>query len=804
MFQQQFSRIPDEMKTYRQFLCWRLEWQRDDWKHERKPTKIPYMLSGKFASVTDPSTWCSFDEAMTAKFGSLEPVEWAVPVSQSGFSGFGFVLTQNDPYCFIDLDDAHGDNLALERQFKIFSEFSSYSERSPSGKGLHIIIKASVPKGRRRSFVELYSNERYMTMTGDVYHEVPICERQQLANLLWEQLGGGVDVAVYDGNTPQTESDEEIIARARAAVNGPKFNALYDGEWQSFYGPQHGHDGTGHSEADFALIDILAFYTQNKEQIRRIFLASQLGKRPKALRTNYVEPMIMRAFDKLLPPLDIVGLKEQLELRLATDPIEKKWEALKPPQQLEAQPLLPGFTLQTESSHLNGIWPPGLLGQLAHFVYRSSPTPVPEIALTAAIGLMAGICGRCYNISGAGLNQYILCLAPTGSGKEAISTGISHLMNAVLSTQISKTASEFIGPGNIRSDAALLKWLAKNPSFVSIVGEFGLKLKQLSAHNANSHETGLRAVILDLYNKSGKGKQLNPMAYSDKEKNTAIVYSPAFTLLGESTPETFYNALDENMITEGLLPRFTILEYNGPQPPLNKGFENVKPEFRLVDDLAQFASQCLALNHDNRVIDVRLDDDATQMFEELREFARSQTNNADRDIVRQLWSRVNMKTLKLAALLAVGGNFFDPIITLQNAMWAKSLIISDVMNLLRRFHRGEIGRDSEESRQERVIKKACVEYFTKSYDEVSTYCQGDKAQALHAGKIIPATFISRKVSAMAAFRHDPRGVTMAIKRTIQNLVEADALREVPPSQLQAFGTRQKAYMVSDWGNLSSD
>jgi hypothetical protein len=103
--------------------------------------------------------------------------------------------------------------------------------------------------------------------------------------------------------------------------------------------------------------------------------------------------------------------------------------------------------------------PPGLLGEIARFIHDAAPRPVPEIALAASIGLMAGICGRAYNISNTGLNQYVLLLAPTGTGKEAMASGISRLMSAVVTKESTKAAMDFIGPGDIASGQALLKYL---------------------------------------------------------------------------------------------------------------------------------------------------------------------------------------------------------------------------------------------------------------------------------------------------------------------------------------------------------
>ena len=41
-------------------------------------------------------------------------------------------------------------------------------------------------------------------------------------------------------------------------------------------------------------------------------------------------------------------------------------------------------------------------------------------------------------------------------------------------------------------------------------------------------------------------------------------------MIGETTPGRLYEALDESLIADGLLPRFTIIIYRGDRPALNK------------------------------------------------------------------------------------------------------------------------------------------------------------------------------------------------------------------------------------------
>ena len=189
---------------------------------------------------------------------------------------------------------------------------------------------------------------------------------------------------------------------------------------------------------------------------------------------------------------------------------------------------------------------------------------------------MAGITGRAYNISGTGLNQYILVLAKTGRGKEAAASGIDKLMNAV-KFQV-PTSTRFRGPGIINSGQALVKHLNNTSNcFVSVLGEFGITIDRISEPHASSADKMLYQCLLDLYNKSGFGQTFQPSIYSDKANNTSVTENPALTILGESTPKIFYGCLNEDMIAAGLLPRFLIVEYDGDRVDLNKNHYLIKP-----------------------------------------------------------------------------------------------------------------------------------------------------------------------------------------------------------------------------------
>lgn len=767
-----FSNIPKELLILKQWCLWKYEDV-----GAIKPTKVPYQPNGKLANVNEANSWSTFQDC----FNILQ---------LGSYSGLGFIFTADDPYSFIDLDDAEGDNAILERHLKVFHEFNTYAEISPSGMGLHLICKGKVPAGRRRSKIEIYPSQRYATMTGNIYNNRDtITDCQANLTLLWEQMGSNpIAQSLYKGDDKELYDDAVIIKRAIDAINGDKFIKLHSGEWRDLYSSQ--------SEADFAYIDMLAFYTQNRIQITRIFRASPLGARDKAKRTDYVSGMISRSFDRMLPPIDFDGIKNALEDKLARDQL-----AL--PLTVSSNGRTSSFDAENNGSSSFAVanLPSGLLGEMASFIYQAAPRPVPEVALAAAIGLLSGITGRAYNISGTGLNQYVLLLAMTGAGKEAAASGINKLMNTI-KMQV-PTSTSFIGPSEISSGSALFKYLGNtSQSFISLLGEFGLRLQQMSSPNANGSEVSLRRMFLDLYNKSGYNEILHASVYSDKANNTSAVPSPSFSILGESTPERFYGALNEDMISEGLLPRFLLIEYKGDRPPLNEYHTSVIPSFSLIERLAALAAQCETINHSNprKVINVQSTPEAAKLLYAFDKYADGRINSSSKEVIRQLWNRAHIKVLKLSALIAVGENMIEPTINVEHMNWSANLVQSDIQSLTDRFEAGEIGANTFEVKQSSEIIRVIKDYIKLPYLHAERYA---KFPTLHADKIIPYVYIQRRLVAASAFRNDRGGPTIAVKRAIQNLVDSDRIKEAAKSYIHdKHGTNQRCFVVHDLSILN--
>lgn len=733
------NNIPMELRALPQWVC-------------AGPDKVPLSpRTGQPASVTDPNTWATFEEAV-----------------RTGMKHVGFVLAEWDPYTIIDLDNKPSKPCTPEqwaRHQKILEAFDSYTERSASGTGYHIIVKGRIPAGVHRDNVEVYSTARYMICTGDVVRNTPIADYQQLLDVLYGEMKPA-DVVELD-DVEGIMSDEEVVEMAMRAANADKFNELCRGDWQAM-----GYESQ--SEADFALMSIFAYYTRDNEQVRRLFRMSPLGQREKAQKNDKYLNFALGKIRAQQPPL--VDF-EELKANLA--PATSIPEALTPapaPYIKDTAPVVPGVSL-----------PPGLVGEVAQYIYQTAIRPVPEIALGAAIAITAGVCARSYNISGSGLNQYLILLAKTGAGKEGAVTGIDNLI-AAIRPQV-PMVDQFIGPSAFASGQALIKVLDDRPCFVSVLGEFGLTLQQLCDPRASSPQIMLKKVLLDLYSKSGWNKVLRSSVYSDTDKNTKIVQAPNVTILGESTPESFFEGLDSIHIAEGLIPRFSVIEYTGPRPPRNRN-ANQPPSQQLVARFSELVAVSLTTANNGTCANVQMDSIAIQLMDEFDAKADGMINAAGSDVDMQLWNRAHLKALKLAAVIAVGCNPHAPVVTPDIARWSIDFVERDVAVMTTRFQRGEVGVGDH--RHEVDIRKAVENYLAMSESQRLQY---KTPKSLLNQPVVPFHYLRRKLRLLSAFKNDRRGVARALEDSLKDMVKAEILRQVPPQQaMEKFGVTTELYV----------
>lgn len=707
------------------------------------PDKSPYTISGQRASVTNPATWTDWYSASTIS------QQWG------NGAGIGFILSEDDEFTCIDLDVKDADNepdtskhttpQQLERYQRIIDAFDSYTELSRSGKGVHIWIKGKVGTGCRRDGVEVYSQQRFIICTGNAIRHRPVEHRQELLDLLVAEIRD----ASQSNSIQLTEvesrlTDEEMWEKASTAANADKFISLWGGDWSAMGYPSQ-------SEADLSLLSMLAFYSKSNEQVRRLFRMSGLGKRAKAVKND-------RYIDRTLAM--IRGRQERENVMTEISANNARELLSKVASEPEIEPLI-----ETD-------WPPGRVGEIARWMYSIAPRPVKEVAIVSAIGLFSGIMGRCYNINGSGLNLYIVLVARSAIGKEAMHSGISKLVSTIM--PYNPAISNYVDFADYASGPALVKAIVQRNSFVNVAGEWGRKLRKMSDDHTEGPMATLRTVMTNLYQKSGAGNTVGGIGYSNKDSNIQSTSAVAYSMIGETTPDTFYESLTNSMMQDGFLSRFIVIEYNGLRPELNTVQSAPVPDEALNNliNILDNAYHCPV----DKYIDIAMSREAQGMLDAFDKECDKQINMTDDESWRQMWNRAHLKALKLCGLLAGADNHSAPCVMQHHAEWALAVVKRDIRIMSRKMLDGDVG-DGDMVR-ERKLLATLKEYMTT----VPSKGYGIN-EAMRSAGVVPRKYLQIRLQRVNCFARHRMGQNIGLDSTIKSLIDSGYMSEVSKEQI---------------------
>jgi len=301
-------------------------------------------------------------------------------------------------------------------------------------------------------------------------------------------------------------------------------------------------------------------------------------------------------------------------------------------------------------------FPPGPAGSMCTSVYNYSPYPNNMVSIVTVLGMLAGVAGRRFNVSETGLNLYLTLLMGTGEGKSVIDSFIQRALvvgNTVKGTDtpLSNESKTFVGDRRYTGAKSLMRKLKDNRCFVSIFTEAGFMFSSKVGDKA-----GLTRTILDLIGKSGHAECMAAESYSDEKNSIEEVVAPCFSMVNESTPEVFLQALKDGTDT-GEITRMHVFRVDAPGWKLNrhKKFSIDKP---VQDKFHKLVARCLKTQKDNDPDCSHFDledkhyefmDDCKKLSLELRE---------ENPIKAKMLSRAGLKTVKVACLITLFNHNF--------------------------------------------------------------------------------------------------------------------------------------------------
>ncbi len=249
-----YENMPDEIKVLPQWVNWRVV------EREGKKTKPPYQPDGRLAESNNPLTWSAFD---------------AVKAAAGRFDGVGFVMADDNPsvptvvgidcdncrcsaFDSLDPEIAGGLNMVLPQVADYVRRLDSYTELSPSGKGLHVFLKGRLPvDGKKKGDYEAYQSGRYFTVTGHTIEGFPrtIEHRQMEVDAFFKEVFGATEKPLQQEIRPRLgiplDGWRDRLEKAFQSKSGAAIKRLWEGDYTGY---------SSQSESELALCSHLAFW----------------------------------------------------------------------------------------------------------------------------------------------------------------------------------------------------------------------------------------------------------------------------------------------------------------------------------------------------------------------------------------------------------------------------------------------------------------------------------------------------------------------------------------------------------------
>lgn len=529
------DQIPAELKSIPQWIVWFTEYDPQSEKWTKIPRQPAFTNIG--ASKNKKTHFSDFDTAYAAyqKYPYL--------------GGVGFVLTPDTPFVFFDLDHCVNDGFVSPDAQDVIDSVGSYTELSPSGKGIRIICRGKLPGkqiNNHRLKRELYDGQKnsFLTITGQTFINNKIVSAQQQVNFFYKE---------WDTHSTDEKSiisfKKDFIADVDLSNLPPHTLRLIHGEnWSSF--PSRSEVlfvvCIDMLKAGYSTDDILSVTTDDNYPISQVAESRRHNNREsqRVWVSNYSLSKAMTIYNEWLKTesIDISSIIDNTVLKNAIDPYIK-------PQQ----------------HPISLLRLPGILGEIEDYYNATAKIPQPMFAQQTALGLLSVKLGRRFKTVFSDYSSLYFCnLTKSTNGKEHIKTTTEKILDAWGN-------KDLIAGDGYTSAGAVISALKEKPVHISIIDEFGLYLE--ASNNRNNHigRSANTALMECIGRLNGEVRSKNYSTHGVKNSAVAeTIVNPAITLHGLTTPATFYKHLTLDLIQDGFFGRFITVHSKAHRVPPRK------------------------------------------------------------------------------------------------------------------------------------------------------------------------------------------------------------------------------------------
>lgn len=499
---------------------------------------------------------------------------WTDPVQQLPFSEvrdferIGFVFTESDDLCGIDIDDCIDqegkyNEVAIEILNKLVG--ISYAEISPSGTGIKFWTRAKKPDWARctnhKAGVECYDKNRWFAVTGEA---IDVClaigDGQSAVDWICERYLKAENKKEIDYVAMAIQSrTADLKKRAECYVDGCERPGEGGRNNAAFRLAGHLLAMVGDSGERLAISDVLELVARWNNSL------------PAPLPDSEVIQVVSSAIKSGTPREDKQNaVPVYSDVNLAGI-LNQKWGT-------QAQEQADEDNDNDEDFCEVMVPPSGLIREVFDFYRDVAFRPSHVMGMAVAVSLCETIFGRrIRSESDMRTNDYNLVLAMTGSGKEACETTITKILD------VADPNGTHQLPPDVQSGNGLMKAIACNPCGIWVCDEFGKILQAVLDKKGNQHVKNIGTHLLKLYSKSAGS--YGGAAHADGVRNRVV--QPHLVLLGLAAGSTVFDSVSMDHVSDGLFGRIAFWPVQD-RPARKKNAKIANPSETLVKKVSDW------------------------------------------------------------------------------------------------------------------------------------------------------------------------------------------------------------------------
>lgn len=344
------------------------------------------------------------------------------------------------------------------------------------------------------------------------------------------------------------------------------------------------------------------------------------------------------------------------------------------------------------------IKPSGFIADCYNYYNATSGIDQRGWAMQTALAIASVVTGRGYKTDYNNYSAlYFICVGKSGTGKETPKTVIESILTA-------GNLQMLIAGDGYTSAGAVFSALLDKPRHIAVVDEFGRYL-EAGKEGAGTHNQ--REANTKIMESFGRGHSvIRPMTYSSMTQASDAakqamknrhVYNPSITLIGMTTPDTFFNSIDKGAIKDGFINRF-IISISDAERQVRHHRPHVPVPQRIIEWIAAVQDRYgkhHSASEPSEAITLEFSEEAYAEQIKFQEFCIGQANELERFGMAEITGRANEIAMRIALIAALSDNPYAEAIELKHMQWGIDYVKYNLLRIINPFKMKMSGSDYE-------------------------------------------------------------------------------------------------------------